>query len=210
MLLLWLALVGCGEEDVECLDNAMCDAGQVCFDGSCRTAECTSSDSCGVGQFCDPRGYVCKPGCLSDGDCQAGEECDRDNRVCVERGCRTTELDCPVGDFCDATSGECFESEPAMCDKTCDVGSLSNSCPNGTECEVTTISGTCTSDSSCESGYRCDLFTDGKKYCHQDFCLSTCKPNDEDACPSGFTCIQGSSKDVCYGDCGWYTANGYL
>lgn len=215
MLALWIplfgfALSGCGEQDVECLDNAMCEAGNVCFNGSCRTAECTTSDTCGVGQYCDPRGYVCKAGCLVDADCKAGQECDRDNRVCMDRGCRDSELDCAVGEQCDATSGQCFEFDPPMCAKTCDVGVLSNSCPNGTECEVTTITTTCTSDSSCENGYRCDTFTDGKKYCHKDYCLATCNVNNPDSCPAGFTCLEGLLYDVCYGDCGWYTENGYL
>lgn len=208
--LLLVATPGCGEQEGECLDNAMCPAGEVCFNGSCRTAECTTSDTCGVGQYCDPRGYVCKAGCLQDGDCQAGQECDRDNKVCVERACRTTELDCAVGEFCDATSGECYEADPPVCQKTCDVAATSSGCPTGTRCEVTTITTTCSTDSSCPAGYRCDLFTDGNKYCHQDFCLSTCNANDADACPAGFSCIQGSFSSVCYGDCGWYTDNGYL
>ena len=187
LLISLLLLAGCDRPSAaECLDNTMCEPGFVCYEQACRAAECTDSTQCGIQQYCDPRSFRC-----SD-------------------GCRTTELDCPVGEFCDTVTGDCFASDDPLCSKTCDVGSLSNSCPAGTACEVTTIGDTCRRDADCESGWFCDLFTDNVMYCHQDFCLTSCRPADDDPCPAGFTCVQGSVGNVCYGDCGWYKENGYL
>ena len=211
LLISLLLLAGCDRPSAaECLDNTMCEPGFVCYEQACRAAECTDSTQCGIQQYCDPRSFRCSDGCLTADDCMAGEACNTQTRTCTEAACRTTELDCPVGEFCDTVTGDCFASDDPLCSKSCDVGSLSNSCPAGTACEVTTIGDTCRRDADCESGWFCDLFTDNVMYCHQDFCLTSCRPADDDPCPAGFTCVQGSVGNVCYGDCGWYKENGYL
>ena len=58
--------------------------------------------NCPMGQFCDPNGNGCVPGCNDDTDCNAPTKCDVGSNTC--KGC-LGDGDCPLGTVCDA--GEC-------------------------------------------------------------------------------------------------------
>jgi hypothetical protein len=198
----------------DCVDHGQCNEGQACMEGVCADADCLASTECGLGEYCSPAEFTCETGCMDDGDCFAGEECNLENRSCVSYGCRSTELDCAVGEFCDTdansnTFGECYKDDRNHC-KVCDVDR--NNCPNGMDCFMFEQGNSCYSDNDCANGWTCDLFADFNFYCHRDRCLSTCKPNQKDSCPSGFSCgdTSGFGDYYCIADCAYLKENGHL
>lgn len=210
-LILLAALLGCQGEEPECIDNGNCDVGEVCYNETCVIAECTASDQCEIGQFCDPVNYRCRDGCEHDTDCLSGQTCNAQSHACVDAGCRNTELDCPVGTLCDAVTGSCYEPTPPVCVQECDVAG-GNSCARGTTCSVSSTAETCRRDADCEQGWSCDRFTDGNSYCHKDYCMPTCQVSaDDPGCPAGFACFDdGLGGGVCVADCVWLEEGGYL
>ncbi|MCB9759184.1 MAG: hypothetical protein H6739_05050 [Alphaproteobacteria bacterium] len=199
--------------DVECVDHAMCDEGEICHQNECKPAECLDSTSCEIGNYCDQVTFRCTEGCSADTDCRAGQACNQNTNSCVQVGCRNTELDCPVGQFCDTVTGDCYAATPRMCSSQCDLGSFNPDgvCDRSESCQVSSIGDTCRTDRDCGTGWACDTFTDGNNYCHADYCLPSCNPNAEGDCPAGFACISdGSGGGICLGDCAWLTENGHL
>ena len=198
----------------QCVDNGQCDEGQACQEGTCIVAECLNSSECALGEFCSPKHFSCKPGCMDNTDCFAGEECDVDSRTCVAYGCRSTELDCAAGEFCDTdpnsnTYGECYKDNVNHC-KTCDIDR--NNCPTGMECFISELGDSCWTDQDCPAGQTCDLMSDFNFYCHTDRCLNGCSPNAKNSCPSGFQCIDlsGIGDFYCLADCEYLKDNGHL
>ena len=214
LTLLFLTACGGGTKTVECVDNGQCSDGQACKEGVCVTAECIASTECGLGEYCSPAEFTCKTGCLDDTDCFAGEECNLENRSCVSYGCRSTELDCAVGEFCDLdpnsnSFGECYKDQRNHC-KSCDIDR--NNCPNGMECFISDLGDSCWTDSDCPADWTCDMMSDFNFYCHRDRCLTTCNPNQESSCPSGFQCVDltGLNEFHCLADCEYLKENGHL
>jgi hypothetical protein len=234
VLLMSLACTDGGIGDEPCIDNSACDEGQACVAEECVAVDCLNSEACGIGQFCDPRNYVCRDGCEGDSDCLAGQECNSQTLECVDSACRSSELDCQVGQKCDEVTGQCFEVN-GLCEQRCDGtvagnggcgGSQSceifiqnfeacknnNDCSGAESCDEFYVS-YCTTQSECPSGATCDTWLGlcSMAVCHEDFCMPTCSPNNPDSCAAGFQCLSdGAGSGVCYGECGYYKENGYL
>jgi hypothetical protein len=185
--LLFLLLVSCTGTmvPVECVDHGDCHQLQACVQGSCTEVDCLSSSQCGLHETCDVTTYSCAVGCGDDADCLAGEACNLQTQQCESYGCRATDLDCEIGEFCNLASGECYTDTSPHCEP-CD--SWSSPCPSGSEC------------------YTFDAAT-GEQYC-----VSDCNPDDSDACPRGFECIDatGWGDFGCVAWCPTLLENGFL
>jgi hypothetical protein len=134
-----------------CLDceTLGCDAGQVCYEKSCRAdkcagVKCPETQSCAEGKCVD----LCPPGkCASGQRCVAGQ--------CLEDKCSQTV--CLVAEYCDPADGKCKSD-------TCQ----GMTCGAGEQCVKTT--GTCEPDPCrlmvCpQDCWKCDVGVDGKGLC---------------------------------------------
>jgi hypothetical protein len=230
-----LSITGCTTESkaIPCSSNTDCEAGSVCVDDVCTTAECLTSAECNIGEHCSSS-FVCTTGCMENADCVAGEACS--DGTCAPYGCRDTHMDCNYGEFCDTTTGLCFPDDSGIC-SACDPGTdrncygttekgpctSSGDCPSNQECYVTEWddSFTCFSDADCSAGEVCGTISDGAgnvigphcftTACYEGRSLTGCDPNVPNECARGFQCQDfGSGNGICYGDCGWLIENGYL
>jgi len=225
-MLIWL--FACNVGKTQCLDNGQCSDGQACIDEVCHDVDCLTSEDCDISQYCAAN-FTCKTGCKDNDDCLAGQVCDTSIRQCVEAGCEQTELDCHVGEVCDPVSGTC-NADDATCEQTCHIYDSPN-CGGGAQCFFSNIGDQCNNASECASGESCDEFVVSndfctrnadcpqdsycseyfqcvQKYCHADFCYQSCQTQDD--CPAGFSCLNAGVGNVCYGDCAYFTQNGYL
>ena len=205
-----VGLLGCNNEKApECVDNGQCPEGNACVQNACEEVSCLTSAECDINQFCNPF-YECEGGCETSDDCTAGETCK--DHVCDVYGCRSTNLDCEYGEYCDTSSGECKTSSKPHCE-SCDAAATS-SCGSNATCYIWEVDdGTCTGDRDCEDGWYCDNIESAtSKNCHQDFCVVDCDPDDENACPRGFTCQDATGLGAygCIADCSFMIENGYL
>jgi hypothetical protein len=198
----------------ECRDNVDCESGQACIRKECQKVECLDSTSCDIGEYCDDDSYSCRDGCADDSDCVAGESCE--DHQCEPYGCRETILDCPSGTRCDQTTNECYDDgEPHCGSCNSDQDIWDNSCNSGQGMCLSIVTQECNRDSDCEQG-TCEAFSDGGfgtvNYCYiGGRCFVDCRPNDPDACPAGYQCIDatGLGDHVCYADCAWLENHGY-
>lgn len=209
-------LAGCtlpGDDTVpagSCDNSADCPDGFRCMgNGTCKEIECTESTECGVEQYCNDA-FSCVDGCSADSDCYAGDECDTTTKTCVTYGCRETELDCAYGEFCDTTTETCVSDGNDHCSETCTFFSANTGCRNGSACYPFTTQ-LCQNSGDCPSGQRCDdLYGDGSRYCHADYCVYSC--NLADPAPRGYTCYDGifvgDRNAYLIGDCPYIIANG--
>lgn len=172
----------------ECLDNSECNELQICTkeEMKCKDVECTASSYCGMHQYCDVQGksYACKEGCSEDSDCLAGESCNTESHTCQEYGCRSTVLDCAVGQVCE--NGVCKKAQGQYC-QPCSV--LLPNCGRTSVCIPST--------------------TDP----YNGYCAPECNDGQENACARGFECTEVYRNDpttYCYGDCDYYTSEGYI
>ena len=126
-------------------------------------------------------------------------------------------------EFCNVPTGECYDDDQPHC-RTCSLNDLLYPV-FGEECLLLNETG----------GIVLDLFfgTQSKKpdevcypidpadpfnpngTCYNSYAVMSCDINAEEACPRGFSCVQltytdGSTTDVCYGDCQYYRENGHL
>ena len=194
----------------ECATAEDCADGLQCIDAACVQVDCTTSAECPFNSYCDVQAYTCVDGCREDADCLAGFACDDVANTCVETGCRDTQLDCAYGELCDEATGECVEDTRAHC-QTCDALSTNPNQCDGGDCFYWGGEA-CNSAADCDPGYECEQVPGLGKICHADYCLVTCNPSVEDACPRGFECgdVTGMGDNYCYADCNYMTQNGYL
>ncbi len=225
---------GCSSADkaVPCSKNSECEVGQVCLEEECKTVECISSAECDIGKHCTAD-YTCTAGCEEDTDCLAGETCN--DGTCEAYGCRNTQLDCGYGEFCDPTTGQCYPDDSgacSVCDPSTDPNCLgmtqlgpcssSGACPANQACYITEYddSFTCSNDSQCaadENCYNLGTISDPVgPYCTKTACFEgatfpACDPSVPNECARGFQCTQlDDGSGICFGDCEWLKANGYL
>ena len=168
-----------------CLDNGECPEGQACFEGTCTPVSCLNDDQCDLATVCDPEVWSCMPGCRSDRDCSAHQTCA--NGTCADRSCEASSIDCSVGQVCDEATQTC-RAVPGVCD----------------DC------GACGSSARCAS-FRDNLTTDTH-------CYAYCSADAD--CPAGFTCetftfpgpfgLGTVDESLCYADCPWLRAEGWL
>ncbi len=154
MLALVFLLAACAAEDTgstPCTSSVECDTGEICLDGTCRTAQsCTLDSECEIGMYC--RNGYCSPTstCATVDDCAPGFDCL--NGYCYPssnpNGCRTS-MDCEIGQICNTVTGQCVNNIPGDQDLPETDGDESIHCTSTTDCP------------------------DGS-YC--DFSTSTCKP----------------------------------
>ena len=212
------------EEGGTCTNSAECAEGQLCLKNECRDVDCLTSNDCDIEQYCSTE-YACEAGCENDNDCFAGDSCNTSTQVCETYGCRDTQLDCEIGEFCNVPTGECYEDDQPHC-RTCSLNDLlypvfGEECllwnETGGNCTVDLFFGTqsgCPSDEVCYPVDPADPFNPNGT-CYKSYAVMSCDINAEEACPRGFSCVQltytdGSTTDVCYGDCQYYRENGYL
>lgn len=195
----------------ECATRDDCEGDLQCIDARCVEVQCTTSADCPFETYCDIASYACVDGCQDDEDCLAGDTCDETSRVCVSAQCEDTQIDCAVGQLCDAASGDCVEDTRPHCGSCDATRGGGNQCPGG-EC-VAFAGQSCVTAADCDPGQSCDTFAGSGKLCHSDFCLMSCNPNVDNACPAGFSCQQiysNSTATYCVADCEFLSNNGYL
>mgnify|MGYP000847631655 CR=1 FL=1 len=212
-LILASLLAGCSSsaKDTEpggaCASAEDCPNDLQCIAEQCIDVQCTTSAECPFESYCDQQNYACVDGCREDGDCLSGDVCDAVSNTCVGSSCRDTELDCAYGQYCNTDTGECYDDTREHC-KSCDVTATNNQCGSG-ECFFYQ-GDTCNNSGDCDDGYTCSNVPGYGKICHADFCLMSCNPNQADACPRGFDCIDFGTGGYCNADCIYMTENGYL
>jgi len=181
----WLLLVlaaaflsACAKPTTQCTSSSDCSGDHACVDKVCRARRCISSESCGIGQYCDQITGGCVAGCLQDSDCKYGESCQ--GGACAAKLCRSTTLDCNVGEYCDQFTGTCYKAAGPYC-KPC---SSSSDC-SGADSRCVYISGdgpfcapACDEDHPCPAGYTCNPFTSSGEVTSY-HCITLCQNLDE-------------------------------
>jgi len=97
----------CGPDKkcVQCLGDAICESGQVCSAGLCKTQDdCTHSRDCSGSQVCDEDAGVCVD-CLTSRDCAEGQKCA--DHTCSDRPVCEFTSDCADGLVCLIDPGVC-------------------------------------------------------------------------------------------------------
>ena len=214
-----------------CANSSDCLENELCVEQSCQLVDCATSLDCEIEQYCNAN-YECIDGCTDNEDCYAGEDCNTETKECESYGCRDTVLDCEVGEFCNPMTSECFEDSRQHCKSYCTWNDLVNG-SFGYEClNFDSGSGSCSTDisgnqSGCSGGALCypndvndPSFTFGGQtpgkcitFYQTFYCDNT---SSQEQCPNGFTCSplyysDGSQTEpVCYGDCSYYTENGFI
>ncbi|WAS96637.1 choice-of-anchor L domain-containing protein [Nannocystis punicea] len=156
--------------------------------------------NCPMGQFCDPNGDTCVPGCNDDSDCNSPSKCDVGSNTC--KGC-LGDGDCPLGTVCDA--GECVpgcnDMQPcqdglACCSNSCvdllvdtaNCQSCGNACPEPAHGEASCVMAQCGLGSCTAPWNDCDK--DPANGCeNQGPCQ--CEPGAQIACYTGPNGTQG-------------------
>jgi len=134
-----------------------------------------------------------------------------------------------IGEYCNTASGQCEQDSFNNCGVDCTLDELYGFVDPPGECllweinldiscsDTTTGGGCpepqqiCVPESALSGG---DPFSFGG-VCVDAYRFNTCNPTELDACPRGFTCTEitygdGSSINVCAGDCPFYRSEGYL
>lgn len=168
-----------------CADDTDCPMGAECQDtGLCQVpGGCLTSRDCpDAGTYCDTDQLTCVPGCEADSDCPALQVC-RGNQ-CQQRPCDGNYL-CAFGQVCDFDSGRCVTAEGRFCEE-CNA-EAENQCggePN-----------------------QCLRISDDEGNPVGDYCGVGCNPDDPDACPVGYGCVEIQDQNmnvvgnVCFRDC---------
>lgn len=163
--LLWLLLSSCAGEAPPgaCASFTDCAADEVCDEGSCRILDCSTAESCPLGQTCAD--HSCVEGCEADADCQPGDRCDAGS--CAPRGCLESAIDCAVGQICE--EGACADAG------VCAPCAGANACDADEVClwlgeEIRAYCWQrCEVESDCPSGFGClDVPTQGTRVCTAD------------------------------------------
>jgi RHS repeat-associated protein len=157
----------CGPGETGCVENADCEAGLFCLDGTCIEPECLRVPTAvGCGRPGDPCGEKCtaQPICEDDSDCPTGQVCPEGNgwrygvpglRVCVDPA-----WDCPSrpkDHGCGGPLSPCgvCETSTNCQDKQCGDADLDD----GSGFRCTGICGPgesgCERDSDCVGGHIC-------------------------------------------------------
>ena len=126
--LLFLTVLACTSDGLECSAERACGFGQSCVNGTCEATVCATSDQCPMEHRCEDG--ACTAGCSGDNDCFPGDLCQADIAECRPAGCRSTELDCSFREFCDTNTGECYDAGEQYC-RPCDHD---EDCGEGNEC----------------------------------------------------------------------------
>jgi hypothetical protein len=167
--------------------------------GTCPTNtgsnECTTSQDCAAGCYCQ-NGTCEEAGfCTDDTDCGTGYHCNTDRSSCEPNppGCQA-DTDCAAGTFCDVPSGTCTIGS---CAGTVTCTTAKPTCPSG---QVPLIfngcyTGACFDTATCAPAPACENIND-EANCVADSCVPSytghnCTKSDGSACSSqdtGCTC----------------------
>jgi len=98
---------GSSQPGYECTTSNDCAAGCYCQNGSCEEAGfCTTDDDCGTGYHCNTQRSSCEPDgttpptkCTDDAGCPAGEVCDPSSLTCQATCTCTTDKDATDGGY---------------------------------------------------------------------------------------------------------------
>ncbi len=165
--------------DADCPDGAECQP-----DGTCRIpGGCLTSRDCpDPGTYCNTSVQMCEPGCELDSDCPSLQ-------ICSANQCRTRPCDgnylCAFGQVCDFDTGQCVTAEGPYCDP-CDAEG---------------------SDQCGGEPNQCLRIQDEEGNPVGDFCGVGCDPDNIDACPVGYSCVELMDQNmqvtgaVCFRDC---------
>ena len=216
---------------INCVNSADCPIGELCKESTCQLVDCVTSIDCELEQYCTSNNE-CVEGCTEDKDCFAGDSCNTDSKECESYGCRDTVLDCEVGEFCNPMTQECYEDGRGHCKNYCTSNDIYVAAPTDGLCVNFSEEGSCTTNlfgqsSGCSANQVCfpldvndfnfQLGLDVQGTCTVFYKLLNCDgTSSQEQCPNGFSCSalqysDGTFTDpVCYGDCGYYTSEGYI
>jgi Cys-rich repeat protein len=144
----------------DCVINDNCPAGSWCVQGLCLDRSevceedlgCLENADCGAGEVCNVGSHACVPRCTVDTQdqvCQSGERC-VDER-CVQCA---SDAECGVGLVCDA-AGRCSSAERCYTDRDCRVPLVCH-LPTGA---CLAKQPPCVSDENCAPDLRCHVGT---------------------------------------------------
>jgi hypothetical protein len=211
---------------VDCLSSAGCDIQQYCGDDFTCKDGCDADEDCFAGERCDTSTNTCRDyGCRDTQlDCDYGQICD-----VVSGQCYDWAEDHPGADLCGScdpsvTTGRC--GNDGLCFLAEEQGACSSttfSCPSGQACGIAEYddSSSCFDTvfhSDCRSGEYClDSYGAQGPFCSRVACFTGqcyegCDPDDPNACPRGFQCVDASGdRDyVCFADCTYLQDGGWL
>ncbi len=157
LLPLLLLVLGC-RPTFECDAETPCGFGDVCIEGVCMEAVCSTSAQCPIEHYCTAQ-RQCEPGCLEETDCMPGDTCDPEGRTCLPEPCTDTILDCGFKEFCDPASGECYEAGGDYC-RPCRAQTAETDCGEGNRCWFNYCAVRCDGDRECPQGFECAAFTE--------------------------------------------------
>lgn len=162
----------------ECYDDGDCDGIARCTEEkTCREVQCIDSTQCPVGTHC--LYDTCFTGCAESQDCSPGFVCNVDAAQCEPEACEDPDIDCWPGEVCGTETNEC-EVLDGLCQSCATIGYDTCRDVHGGECRYDT------------SGY---------------VCFPGCDPSEEESedrphlQPRGFTCQQGTTAMIWYGQC---------
>ena len=142
----------------ECDEETACPFGSVCVEGSCEVQYCSTSDGCGMEQYC--ANGRCTEGCAAPDDCYPGDQCDAATATCITAAC-DEHSDCAFREFCNEVTGECFESGAYYCGECYESGYVEGQCGSGeTLCYGGYCVPSCQTQSDCPAGFECIEFYD--------------------------------------------------
>ena len=139
---------GAWSDQLDC-QTLGCNAGQVCYQGSCQADKCAGV-KCGDGTYCNDGKCV---GLCPPGKCPAGQSCM--NGVCSDDKC--AQVACSQSQYCDSADGKCKDD---ACQGT--------ACGAGQVCQQTTtqcIANPCTLMKCPSDCYMCMVTPDGQGTC---------------------------------------------
>lgn len=187
-LLAWVALlvVACpssgGSGGRACVDDSVCESGQVCGSGgSCQSVPCATRRDCPGSSTCLASSLCGPVECANTADCGADS-----GRICRDGVCLAESSLPACGDGGTCQSGKVCNTTANRCED-CSTTAAALRCPNGFacrsgSCEATTL--TCTNDAAClPSGRLCDTTASTCVAC------STTR-----VCPASYTCDAGQCK----------------
>lgn len=204
---------------VDCLTDNDCNGAEVCSPATHTCGQCNTNTDCAsrVGApFCNTATNECQ-GCLSGADCRPDQLCEPTLHTCVSTGTRSLCEPCNADDQCGGPADLCIGTITGggFQDRSCAIDCTNLTCPAGFDCisvrnntarqcrpsyamqqpsclAISHLGQSCVFDAANQDpgcGFsnrqdaQCILSANGGGVC-------TVWCNNQDDCPSGFTCMQ--------------------